>query len=151
MNISYNVYCILYIYLFRISLSYHLLLCVLDFVYHNLYLDRRGDLFSTATNDDDSDSKRRHRLPRLPSDMNRPSSTCAYKPAIFATQSSILEALCEAFDGTAIEAKGVKVRGGMQSDSNLSVSQSVCPVIGLRQSSVFVYGVFRSSMREAFC
>ena len=80
--------------------SYHLLLCVLDFVFHNLYLDRRRDLLNS-------------RIPGLPSDfVGRTSSlsSSAYKSGVFATQSTVLETLCDLYGGTPIEAKGVKVK-----------------------------------------
>ena len=69
------------------------MLCVFDFIFHNLYLDRRRDIINPH-------------FSSLPSIYQRPMTS--YKPRL-ASPVSILEDLCEQFGGTAMEAKGVKV------------------------------------------
>jgi hypothetical protein len=79
--------------------SYHLMLCMIDFVFHNLVLDRRRDLLHPD-------------FPGLPPGFSKPSAIIRARP--ISLPSSILEVLCDLYGGTAIEAKGVKVRFGGQ-------------------------------------
>lgn len=74
--------------------SYHLMLCMIDFVFHNLVLDRRRDLLHPD-------------FPGLPPGFSKPSAIIRARP--ISLPSSILEVLCDLYGGTAIEAKGVKV------------------------------------------
>ena len=87
------------------SRSYHLLLCVLDFIFHNVFLDRRWDLVDS-------------RFPGLaapssghPSSLSASSAatSSSFRTGVSSSSASIIEKLCGDYGGTAIEAKGVKV------------------------------------------
>ena len=79
------------------SRSYHLLLCVLDFIFHNVFLDRRWDLVDS-------------RFPGLAAPSSgHPTASSSFRTGVSSSSASIIEKLCGDYGGTAIEAKGVKV------------------------------------------